>query len=266
MVRARRSPSRRIVEPARGRGDDAAARDRILDAAEELIAEAGYDATPTARIAERAGVAKGLVFYYFPARTTCSRSLFAERLPSHPLCSVGAVAVAGDVSGSLLRLAHRLDLARRNSRVLRAILFREAGNPHRGATTPRSAARRPAGAAPNASSMRRALDSWTVNDGARRQARTSRSCCITPTPTGTTARCPTSPPRPTSSPARSLPDGRSALPVRAHLAPAPRARFPPRPCAVPPTRVRRWGTVSTRHRSCAPGGCGPPRPRGRGRR
>jgi AcrR family transcriptional regulator len=127
MVRARRSPSRRTGEPAPGRPDDAAARDRILDAAEDLIAEAGYDATPTARIAERAGVAKGLVFYYFPRKDDVLKALFAERLPSHPLCSVGAVAVAGDVRGSLLRLAGRLDLAGRRSRVLRAILFREAG-------------------------------------------------------------------------------------------------------------------------------------------
>ena len=135
MVRARRSPSRRAVEPARGETPTTAARDRILDAAEELIAEAGYDATPTARIAERAGVAKGLVFYYFPCkddvlRPRCSPSGYRP----HPLCSVAAVAVAGDVSGSLLRLAHRLELARRNVPRAARDPVPGGGNPHRGAT------------------------------------------------------------------------------------------------------------------------------------
>jgi AcrR family transcriptional regulator len=37
-------------------------RTRILDAAEELFAEDGFDATPTARVADAADVPKGVVF------------------------------------------------------------------------------------------------------------------------------------------------------------------------------------------------------------
>jgi AcrR family transcriptional regulator len=121
-----RTPRRphRVRENAPGETD--AARTRILDAAEELFAEDGFDATPTKRVADRAGVAKGLLFYYFPKKLDLLRALFAERLPSHPLCSVGSLAVAGDVPGSLVRLAHELDLGRHESQVLRTILFREA--------------------------------------------------------------------------------------------------------------------------------------------
>jgi AcrR family transcriptional regulator len=43
--------------------DSCEARERILDAAEDLFAADGFDATPTARIARRAAVAKGLLFY-----------------------------------------------------------------------------------------------------------------------------------------------------------------------------------------------------------
>ena len=43
--------------------DDEPARERILSAAEALFAEHGFAATPTSRIAERAGVPKGLVHY-----------------------------------------------------------------------------------------------------------------------------------------------------------------------------------------------------------
>src|SRR5665811_1642956 len=61
-----------------GSGD---ARERILDAAEDLFAADGFDATPTARIARRAVVAKGLLFYYFPRKMDLLRTLFVERLP-----------------------------------------------------------------------------------------------------------------------------------------------------------------------------------------
>ena len=85
MSRTRRPTTRGVGEPAALVRDATAARDRILDAAEQLIAEDGFDATPTARIAERAGVAKGLLFYYFPRKTDLLQALFAERAAPAPV-------------------------------------------------------------------------------------------------------------------------------------------------------------------------------------
>jgi AcrR family transcriptional regulator len=102
------------------------ARQRILDAAEDLFAADGFDATPTSRIASRAAVAKGLLFYYFPRKVDLLRTLFAERLPVHSLSTVAGIAVPGDVAGSLVRLADRIGLTGHHSQVLSAILFREA--------------------------------------------------------------------------------------------------------------------------------------------
>jgi AcrR family transcriptional regulator len=102
------------------------ARERILDAAEELFAADGFDATPTARIAAAAGVPKGLLFYYFPKKIDLLRSLLAERLPTEPLCTLDGVVRAGDIAGSLLRLARALDLGGHASQVMRTIIFRES--------------------------------------------------------------------------------------------------------------------------------------------
>ena len=107
-----------VREPARRtavgrRRDQPEARQRILDAAEAQFAQDGFDATPTARIAEQAGVPKGL--------------LLAERLPVAPLCAVTGVVRGGDIAGSLLRLARNLGLGQHESVVLRTIIFREAG-------------------------------------------------------------------------------------------------------------------------------------------
>lgn len=102
------------------------ARERILDAAEDLFAADGFDATPTSRIARRAAVAKGLLFYYFPCKTDLLRTLFRERLPAQPLSSVVGIVVEGDLAGSLVRLAERIGLTGRHSQMLSAILFREA--------------------------------------------------------------------------------------------------------------------------------------------
>ncbi|MER6917195.1 helix-turn-helix domain-containing protein [Streptomyces sp. NPDC000594] len=43
-------------------------RDRLLQAAVELVGERGYEATTLAAIADRAGSARGLVSYYFPGK------------------------------------------------------------------------------------------------------------------------------------------------------------------------------------------------------
>lgn len=43
-------------------------RERLLQAAAELVDERGYDATTLGAIADRAGAARGLVSYYFPGK------------------------------------------------------------------------------------------------------------------------------------------------------------------------------------------------------
>ncbi|MBO0827616.1 MAG: TetR/AcrR family transcriptional regulator [Streptosporangiales bacterium] len=105
---------------------DGSARERILDAAQEAFAEHGFDATPTARIAKLAQTPKGLLFYYFPKKIDILLALLGERLPEAPLCRHADVVRAGDVVGSLRRLADELDLGGHESVVLRSVLFREA--------------------------------------------------------------------------------------------------------------------------------------------
>ena len=102
-------------------------RTRILDAAEELFAEDGFDATPTARIADAAAVPKGLVFYYFPRKIDLLLTLLHERLPAPPPDAVRGVVRPGDPARSLLALHRRLGLDTHDSLVLRTIIFRESG-------------------------------------------------------------------------------------------------------------------------------------------
>lgn len=100
------------------------ARERILSAAEELFAESGFDATPTSRIAEHAGVPKGLVHYYFRRKPDLLAALVA-RLPDAHIEPVDVV-VPGDIAGSLRRLVAELDHRLNTSRVLSHLLWREA--------------------------------------------------------------------------------------------------------------------------------------------
>ena len=104
--------------------DEPGARERILAAAEEMFAEAGFDATPTSRIAERAGVPKGLVHYYFKRKPDLLTAL-VERLPEETIDPAGVV-VPGDVAGSLRRLVDALDRTLDSSALLSHLLWREA--------------------------------------------------------------------------------------------------------------------------------------------
>jgi AcrR family transcriptional regulator len=103
---------------------DDSARERILSAAEELFAESGFEATPTSRIAERAGVPKGLVHYYFRRKPDLLAALVA-RLPDAYIELVDVV-VPGDIAGSLRKLVAELDLRLNGSRMLSHLLWREA--------------------------------------------------------------------------------------------------------------------------------------------
>jgi AcrR family transcriptional regulator len=112
------------VDPDDTDSKEAPARERILHAAEELFATSGFQATPTSRIAERAGVPKGLVHYYFRRKDDLLQAL-VERLPDEPLAAERLV-VPGDVSTTLGRLVAELDRAHASSAVLSHLLWREA--------------------------------------------------------------------------------------------------------------------------------------------
>jgi AcrR family transcriptional regulator len=100
-------------------------RARILDAAEGLFAEEGYDATPTSRIAERAGVYKGLVFHYFARKIDILLAL-VDRVPIEEIASLSAEVVPGDVPATLRNVAADFDVWYSRSSGSRLILFREA--------------------------------------------------------------------------------------------------------------------------------------------
>lgn len=104
------------------------ARERILDAAERLFAEAGFDATPTSSIAKLAAVPKGLLFYYFPAKSDLLRALVAERLDLGPIDATELIE-PGDPARALLNLAGKLSEIESSSPVLRVIVWREQRNP-----------------------------------------------------------------------------------------------------------------------------------------
>lgn len=97
-------------------------RTRILDAAEELFAGSGYEATPTAVIAKLARVPGGLISDYFPRKIDVLVALIDER--THIEEGRDVEAVPGDPAGTLARLARALPL--RASPAMRRILFREA--------------------------------------------------------------------------------------------------------------------------------------------
>ena len=104
--------------------EDPSARERILQAAEKLFAEAGFDATPTSRVAELAGVPKGLVHYYFRRKADLLTAL-VRRLPDEHVEPAEVVA-PGDVAASLRGLVAELDARLSGSRLLSHLLWREA--------------------------------------------------------------------------------------------------------------------------------------------
>ncbi len=100
------------------------ARTRILDAAESLFAERGFDATATSAIAQAAAVPKGLLFYYFPSKKDILASLVGERLEPGTI-DPGPLIVPGNPVRSLLNLSQKLFRVQADSDVIRVIVWRE---------------------------------------------------------------------------------------------------------------------------------------------
>ena len=101
-----------------------AARTRILDAAESLFAQRGFDATPTSGIAKEAAVPKGLLFYYFPSKKDILASLVGERLGPGSI-DADPLIEPGNPVRSLLNLSQKLFQVQAGSDVIRVIVWRE---------------------------------------------------------------------------------------------------------------------------------------------
>ena len=104
--------------------EETGSRTRILDAAEHLFAQRGFDATATSAIAKAAAVPKGLLFYYFPSKRDILSALVGERLGFETI-EVGPLIAPGNPVQSLLNLSEKLFEAQAASAVLRVILWRE---------------------------------------------------------------------------------------------------------------------------------------------
>ena len=104
------------------------ARQRILDAAERLFAERGYDATTTKAVSDQAGVATGLVFYHFTSKAELLASLLRERSFGPELEALLETADREDVRGTLETIGVRLyNLLSRRRHMVRIMLQMTAG-------------------------------------------------------------------------------------------------------------------------------------------
>ena len=75
-----KSPSRVLPQRARKQEDKEARRRQLLDAALELSGSTAYDEVKMADVAERARLAKGTVFLYFPTKESLFLALLEELL------------------------------------------------------------------------------------------------------------------------------------------------------------------------------------------
>jgi AcrR family transcriptional regulator len=99
-------------------------REVIVETAERLFAEHGYDATSTARIAHEAGVPTGLVFYHFATKLELLLAIVHERpTPSEVLRSAArGRSVRRRLRAVVTLMAEELE----QNRAARIILFQEA--------------------------------------------------------------------------------------------------------------------------------------------
>ncbi|WP_165550227.1 TetR/AcrR family transcriptional regulator [Kribbella speibonae] len=96
----------------------------IIETAERLFAEHGYDATSTARIATEAGVPSGLVFYHFATKLDLLLAVVQERpAPREVLRSTArGRTVRRRLRAIVATMAEELE----HDRAARIIVFREA--------------------------------------------------------------------------------------------------------------------------------------------
>ncbi|MBX5491462.1 MAG: helix-turn-helix transcriptional regulator [Chloroflexi bacterium] len=101
-------------------------RERLLAAALEVFAEQGYHAGTTKAITQRAGVAEGLLFHYFPTKAELLVAV-AERAPlGVEMRRLLAEAAGRPVAEALPDIARRWFQVLRDNRALLRVFFEQA--------------------------------------------------------------------------------------------------------------------------------------------
>jgi AcrR family transcriptional regulator len=109
--------------------EDLSARDRILEAAERLFAERGFDRTSTARIAAAASVPHGLIFYHFKTKMDLLLAVVRDRevlaLDSLLPPAAAATDTSADLARAVADLWQHLSAALGRPSIVRRIIFQE---------------------------------------------------------------------------------------------------------------------------------------------
>ena len=109
----------------------AAARDRILDAADEVFGAVGFAAATTRQIAAASGATKALIHYHFKTKDGLLEALLDRYYQALGATLQGALAGAGDLRARTLALVDRyLDFLRRHRNFARIVQRQAAGGPH----------------------------------------------------------------------------------------------------------------------------------------
>lgn len=109
--------------------DRAEAANKLLTAADELLGEKGYGAASAREVAERAGVNKALVFYYFGSLDALFDRVLERYYEAHLAAMAGAVKTNGSLQERLHRLIDAyLDFIQENTRYPKVIQQMVAGS------------------------------------------------------------------------------------------------------------------------------------------
>jgi AcrR family transcriptional regulator len=104
-------------------------RRQIFDAAVALFREQGFDATTMQQVAERAGVAKGAAYYYFPSKEAIIQDYYVKVQARQEEMCRPVFADKSDLKARLMAaLVSKLDLAAED-RGLLGVVFRYTGEP-----------------------------------------------------------------------------------------------------------------------------------------
>jgi len=114
-------------DPATGKGEQT--RRHIFETALVLFREKGFDATTMQQIAERADVAKGAAYYYFPSKEAIIQAYYEEIQAAQELKIAEVFAGTRNLLQRISAAMHsKLDLAK-DDRNLLGVVFRYTGEP-----------------------------------------------------------------------------------------------------------------------------------------